>query len=208
MGLETTLFEIDPRSALFEMLCSDARYAELLWVLESRYTEGNHRSSLESNDIIGKPCAEIPSMIDAVDEMLESNPELEHGWVRLRKIAPRLLSLLEFAAGRDRANRRLANAVFLGERDFPPGALAGQGMPVRWVDDDRCGEIAVWLDAIMDEEIARAACEGRDRCHGSPSPWSELDPDEREIHCGFLGKLHELFGRVARAEHVVVVFRD
>ena len=137
--------------------------------------------------------------------MFARKPELEGRWVNLYKQVARFLFPLERVA-EDAGREDLVPIIFHGEHDLAPGAVASQGVPVRWIDSERCVEIGRWLDSITPAEIGKAAFESyRKRWRDRDAIWTSVNDAEQRIQYELVRELQELFSRTGRDGHVVIV---
>lgn len=196
MGCDTRLFEIDPRSRLFELLRSDGRLTRHLMLLELRYVcpELFEEEREFSHEYAG--------VLEAIDRMLGDDPDLRHRWIDLPNHYNRFSGPLEIIAQRS-AEASLVDFMFRGEREFEPGRHVH--LPARWIDTERCRDIAEWLDTVSATEIGVAARLSHERNFGKALPWPGRTNLVQRVQHGKVREFHDLFAGAAARGNVVVV---
>lgn len=194
MSINTRLFEVDPRSRVFELLRSNGELVEGLYLLSIRYEDPDFfEREREISDEYG-------GLLEAVDQMVGNEPDFSNRWIDLGKFPTALQASMEII-GEMSERSSLVRIIFEGEREFAPGRY----VPACWIDTARCREIAEWLRSLDAAEIGAAAYELTRSCHGQPLPWSDEDEAMQKILYGKSRRLQALFAGAAERENVVAV---
>jgi Domain of unknown function (DUF1877) len=90
--------------------------------------------------------------VDALEELIETNPGIENRYCDLSRRFDWIKWLLMKCALSEE-EELLAVTAITGQSNVLPSAQSTQGFPIRWTPPDKCELIHIWLSGITEEDI-------------------------------------------------------
>ncbi|BCL38313.1 hypothetical protein NSMS1_47600 [Nostoc sp. MS1] len=150
MGWELELNAIPAQCTLLESVLNGDIDAEYLTFVRSYFRLRRQQQSRINKFPYGE--AEYKRFVDALEELVETHPGIEHRYCDLDRRFDCIKWLLMKCA-LDQEEELLAVTAITGHSNVLPSARSIQGFPIRWTPPDKCKLIHIWLSDIAVEDI-------------------------------------------------------
>jgi hypothetical protein len=150
MGWELELNAIPAKCSLLDSVLNSDIDAEYLTFVRSYFRLRREQQSRVKKFPYCE--AEYKRFVDALEELVETHPGIEHRYCDLDRRFDWIKWLLMKCA-LDKEEELLAVTAITGDSNILPSARSIQGFPIRWTPPDKCELIHLWLSEITEENI-------------------------------------------------------